>query len=59
MRHYIEIKNSPARHQISCQKHNLKPILTDCIYRISYKIAKKGKPCEMDLPLLENDITGF
>jgi len=38
-----------------CQKHNLEPILTDYIYRISYKIAKKGKPCEMDLPLLEND----
>jgi len=41
--------------KISCQKHNLEPILTDYIYRISYKIAKKGKPCEMDLPLLEND----
>jgi hypothetical protein len=27
------------------------------IYPISYKIAKKGKPDEMDLPLLKNDIT--
>jgi hypothetical protein len=43
---------------ISCQKHNLESILTDCIYRISYKIAKKGKPGEMDLHLLKNDITG-
>jgi len=28
------------------------------IYPISYKNAKKGKPGEMDLPLLKNDITG-
>jgi hypothetical protein len=43
---------------ISCQKHNLNPILAHYIYRISYKNAKKGKPDEMDLPLLKNDITG-
>jgi len=40
-------------------KHNLKPSLVQYIYPISYKIAKKGKPGEMDLPLLENDITTF
>ena len=27
-------------------------------YLISYRNAKKGKPDEMDLPLLKNDITG-
>ena len=38
--------------KISCHKHNLKPFLTDYIYRISYKIAKKGKPPKKDLPFL-------
>jgi hypothetical protein len=42
---------------ISCHKHNLKPSPVQYIYPISYKIAKKGKPDEMDLPLLKNDIT--
>ena len=28
-----------------------------CRYLISYKIAKKGKPCEMDFPLLKNNIS--
>jgi hypothetical protein len=35
-------------------KHILKPILSD--YR--YHKNEKGKTCKMDLPLLENDITG-
>jgi len=30
----------------------------DCIYRISYKIAKKDKSPSKSLPLLKNDITG-
>ena len=33
----------------------MKTIYTDCIYRKIHK-KSKGKPCEMDLPLLENDI---
>ena len=44
--------------QIPCQKHNLKPILTDYIYRIISSKNQKSKPWEMDLPLLKNDITG-
>jgi len=44
--------------QIPCQKHNLKPILTDYIYRIIPSKNQKSKPWEMDLPLLKNDITG-
>jgi len=43
---------------LSCHKHNLKPNLVQYIYPISYKIAKKGKPYKMDLPLCKNDITG-
>ena len=41
----------------TCQKHNLKPILTDYIYRIIPSKDQKGKPQKMDLPLLKNDIT--
>ena len=41
--------------QISCHKHNLKPFLADYIYHKN----EKGKPGEMDLPLLKNDITDF
>jgi len=33
--------------------HKLKPIFSDDIYHKN----KKDKPCEMDLPLLKNDIT--
>ena len=47
-----------SRLVLSCQKHNLESILTDCIYRICYKNAKNGKPSEINLPFLENDITG-
>jgi hypothetical protein len=43
--------------QISYQNHRSKHLNLQYIYPISYKIAKKGKPDEMDLPLLENDIT--
>ena len=32
------------RFQISCHKHNLKPILTDYIYRIMSPQSQKGKP---------------
>jgi len=39
--------------QIPCHKHNLKPFLADYIYHKN----EKGKPGEMDLPLLKNDIT--
>ncbi len=34
---------------LSCQNNNQKSIHTDYIYPISYKIAKKGNPDEMDL----------
>jgi len=40
---------------IYCYTHNQKPSLIKYIYPISYEIAKKGKPCEMDLPFFEND----
>ena len=43
---------------ISCQNHRSKHLNCHYIYRISYKIAKKGKSSEMNLPLLKNDITG-
>jgi hypothetical protein len=39
--------------QITCHTHKVKPILTDYIYHQN----EKSKPREMDLPLLENDIT--
>ena len=35
---------------ISCQKHNLKSIHADYIYRIISSKKQKGKPYEMDLP---------
>jgi len=38
---------------ISCQTHKLKPILICYIYHQN----EKGKLCEMDLPLLKNDIS--
>jgi len=43
--------------QIPCQKHNLKWLYLYCIYRISYKIAKKANP-EKVFALLKDDITG-
>jgi hypothetical protein len=43
---------------ISCQKHKLKPIFTDYIYRIISSKKQKDKPYQMDLPLLKNGITG-
>jgi hypothetical protein len=42
---------------ISCQNNNPKAVRADYIYRISYKNAKNGKPSEISLPFLENDIT--
>ncbi len=41
------------REDISCHTHNLKPIPNSYIYHKN----EKGKLCEMDLPLLKNDIT--
>jgi len=38
---------------ISYQNNNLKPTLVHYIYHKN----EKGKPCEMDLSLLKNDIT--
>ena len=52
------VRPSLQKLHVSCQKHNLKPFLSDYIYRICYKNAKKGKPEKNDLPLLKNDITG-
>ena len=51
---------------ISCAQSTPRPLMwtqvknfnLQYIYPISFKISKKGKPCEMDLPLLKNDITG-
>jgi hypothetical protein len=39
----------------TCQNNNQNPILSDYIYHQN----EKSKPCEKDLPLLENDITTF
>jgi len=39
--------------QISCHEHRFKHLNLQYIYPISYKIAKKGKPQKMDLPLLK------
>jgi hypothetical protein len=44
---------------ISCQNQKSNHLNFNCIYRTSYKIAKKGKPYQIDLPLLKNDITAF
>ena len=40
---------------ISYHKHKLNPILVHYIYHTN----EKGKPCEMDLPLLKDDITNI
>jgi hypothetical protein len=37
-------------YRFACHNNNQKSIRADYIYPISYKIAKKGKPDEMDLP---------
>ncbi len=42
---------------ISYHHHRPKHINFQYIHPISYKIAKKGKPGEMDLSFLKNDIT--
>jgi hypothetical protein len=41
-----------------CQNNNQKLVRADYIYRIISSKKQKGKPDEMDLPLLKNDITG-
>jgi len=41
-----------------CQNNNQKLVRADYIYRIISSKKQKGKPSKMDLPLLENDITG-
>jgi len=41
--------------QIPYHKHKLNPILVHYIYHKN----EKGKPSEMDLPLLKNDITNI
>jgi len=47
------IKGSEFRLQIPYHKHKLNPIL---VYYIYHK-NERGKPSEMDLPLLKNGIT--
>jgi hypothetical protein len=37
----------------SCQNHRFKDFNCQYIYPISYKIAKKGKPCKMGLPFFK------
>jgi len=46
-------KGSEFRLQIPCQKHKLKPIFTDYIYRIISSKKQKDKPYQMDLPYLK------
>jgi hypothetical protein len=46
----FQLEYKESEFQISCQKHNLKPILTDYIYPISYKIAKKANPVKWIFP---------
>jgi hypothetical protein len=41
-----------------CQNNNQKLVRADYIYRIISSKKQKGKPDEMDLPLMKNDITG-
>jgi hypothetical protein len=38
-------------------KHRFEYLHFQYIYPISYRNAKKGKPSEISLPFLENDIT--
>jgi hypothetical protein len=45
-----------VRFHIFYQYLHPKTIYTDCIYRKIHK-KSKGKPCEMDLSFLKNDIT--
>jgi len=40
-----------------CQNNNQKLVRADYIYRIISSKKQKGKPDEMDLPLMKNDIT--
>ena len=45
----------PLIHDIPCQNNNQTSIR---VYYIYHKI-EKGKPCQMDLPLLKNDIANI
>ncbi len=47
------LKNNNLKVQISCHKNNLKSVHADYIYHRN----EKGKPCGMELPFRENDIT--
>jgi hypothetical protein len=51
----IDEKEESGRLHIPYQKHSLKPILVRYIYHKN----EKGKPSEIDLPLLKNDITNI
>ena len=54
----LNLKN----HKVVCQdvfkQGERKHLNSKYIYLISYKNAKNGKPSEISLPFLENDITG-
>jgi hypothetical protein len=43
---------------ITCHEHRFKHLNCHYIYRIIPIKKQKGKPDEMNLPLLKNDITG-
>ena len=55
---WSESRDSSSAWTLSCQNQRSKHFNCHYIYRICYKNAKKGKPDEMDLPFLKNDITG-
>jgi len=50
-----DILRKPFSVKNSYQYPYPKTIYTDCIYHQN----EKGKPCEIDLPLLKNDITAI
>jgi hypothetical protein len=57
---YIEIRLNKLglpKLVLSCHKHNLKPFLTDYIYRIISSKKQKGKPRKTDLSHCKKDIT--
>jgi len=59
---YIEIRRNKlgfSKPAITYHHHRFKHLNFQYIYRISYKIAKKGKPLSKSLLLLKNDITRF
>jgi len=43
-------KSEDFRPKLTCHKHNLESILTDYIYSISYKNAKKANPMKWIRP---------